>query len=168
MERCHHAARGCYATYGTPGTPAECDCTRCTTYFHRFICSPLLYYTYHILLHIKRNTQPGSTEAATVTTAAAATLAMSPTTTQSHKTTSGKLPKKFQPAVHDPIVAKGTKSLLDRFPVDRLTAEDVGFLKALDKQFAKYGSNVKIRVENVTTPASSGSAKKRTIDGELG
>lgn len=85
------------------------------------------------------------------------------------KSTAGKLPKKFIPVVHE-RPATGPKSLLDRFPaVGRLSADDVGFLKALDRQFVKYG-NVKIKVENVTaaTSSSNGAGKKRTINNDLG
>lgn len=100
-----------------------------------------------------------------------AILAASTVSSATAKSTAGKLPKKFIPVVHE-RPATGPKSLLDRFPaVGRLSADDVSFLKALDRQFVKYG-NVKIKVENSTaaasTPKSNGAGKKRTINSELG
>lgn len=62
---------------------------------------------------------------------------------------------------------KGPKNILDAFK--NLPQDDLEFIKQLDKQFNKFGDNVKIKVQKVnqTTPASSKNVK-RTIDGDLG
>lgn len=46
-------------------------------------------------------------------------------------------------------------------------ADDREFIKQLDKQFEKFGDNIKIKVEkqNATTTSKN---SKRTIDGSLG
>lgn len=54
-----------------------------------------------------------------------------------------------------------------------LPADDLEFIKELDKQFKLHGNKIKIKVEreNTTTSSSSSSGgknSKRTIDGELG
>lgn len=61
---------------------------------------------------------------------------------------------------------KGPKSVLDAFK--SLPEEDFAFIKQLDKQFKKFGDNIKIKIqkENRTTTQSKNS--KRTIDGSLG
>lgn len=63
---------------------------------------------------------------------------------------------------------KGPKSLVDRFP--NLSTDDIGFIKALDKQFTKYGGGLKIKVDNASRSddATKAKNKKRTINGELG
>lgn len=65
---------------------------------------------------------------------------------------------------------KGPKNVLDAFK--SLPQDDLEFIKQLDKQFNKFGNNVKIKVQKVnqTAAASSSSSKnfKRTIDGSLG
>lgn len=59
---------------------------------------------------------------------------------------------------------KNPKTIIDAF--NGLPAEDIEFIKQLDKQFNKFGGNVQIKVqkENRTT----GKNTKRTIDGSLG
>lgn len=59
---------------------------------------------------------------------------------------------------------KGPKSVIDAFK--NLPADDLEFIKQLDKQFNKFGDNVKIKIqkENRTTTKNI----KRTIDGSLG
>lgn len=60
--------------------------------------------------------------------------------------------------------SKQPKVLLDQFkeyPVD-----DREFIKQLDKQFEKFGDNIKIKVEKVNATTSKNS--KRTIEGSLG
>lgn len=47
-----------------------------------------------------------------------------------------------------------------------LPADDFEFVKQLDKQFKKFGSNVKIKVQAVNKTTSKN--QKRTIDGSLG
>lgn len=60
--------------------------------------------------------------------------------------------------------SKHPKALLDLFK--EFPADDREFIKQLDKQFEKFGENIKIKVEkeNATTSKNS----KRTIDGSLG
>lgn len=59
---------------------------------------------------------------------------------------------------------KGQKNVIDAFK--GLPAEDIDFIKQLDKQFKKFGDNIKIKIqkENRTTSKNS----KRTIDSNLG
>ncbi|EDW00183.1 chromatin modification-related protein eaf-1 [Drosophila grimshawi] len=51
-----------------------------------------------------------------------------------------------------------------------LPADDLEFIKELDKQFKLHGSKIKIKVErdNSTSSNADGKTSKRTIDGELG
>ncbi|XP_034490335.1 putative uncharacterized protein DDB_G0271606 [Drosophila innubila] len=51
-----------------------------------------------------------------------------------------------------------------------LPADDLEFIKELDKQFKLHGNKIKIKVERDNSTNSSGNGKnnKRTIDGELG
>lgn len=64
---------------------------------------------------------------------------------------------------HKPI--KSPKSIVDVFK--GLPADDIEFIRQLDKQFEKFGNNIRIKVEkeNRTTLAKN---SKRTIDGSLG
>lgn len=59
---------------------------------------------------------------------------------------------------------KHPKAILDLFR--EFPADDREFIKQLDKQFQKFGENIKIKVEkeNVTNSKNI----KRTIDGSLG
>lgn len=59
---------------------------------------------------------------------------------------------------------KSPKSVLEAFK--SLPADDLEFIKQLDKQFKNFGDNVKIKIqkENRTTSKNI----KRTIDGSLG
>lgn len=59
---------------------------------------------------------------------------------------------------------KSQKSLADRF--GPLPPDDIAFIKALDKQFTTFGSNVKIKVVKENT--TSNKYFKRTINGDLG
>lgn len=59
---------------------------------------------------------------------------------------------------------KGPKNLLDTFK--NLPADDFEFIKQLDKQFNKFGNNVKIKIEKENRTTSKNI--KRTIDGSLG
>lgn len=63
---------------------------------------------------------------------------------------------------------KGPKNVLDAFKT--LPQDDFEFIKQLDKQFNKFGDNVKIKVQKVNQTAAASSSKnvKRTIDGSLG
>lgn len=61
---------------------------------------------------------------------------------------------------------KGPKSLVDRFRA--LPVDDLAFIKELDKQFATYGGNVKIKVAKVNATGNIGKNVKRTINGEVG
>ncbi|KAH8387436.1 hypothetical protein KR093_007044, partial [Drosophila rubida] len=50
-----------------------------------------------------------------------------------------------------------------------LPADDLEFIKELDKQFKLHGNKIKIKVErDNSTSGGGGNGKKRTIDGELG
>lgn len=62
---------------------------------------------------------------------------------------------------------KGPKNILEAFK--SLPQDDLEFIKQLDKQFNKFGDNVKIKVQKVNQ-TTTGSSKnvKRTIDGSLG
>ena len=59
---------------------------------------------------------------------------------------------------------KHPKAIVDLFR--EFPADDREFIKQLDKQFEKFGDNIKIKIEkeNVTTSKNT----KRTIDGSLG
>lgn len=59
---------------------------------------------------------------------------------------------------------KHPKAILDLFR--EFPADDREFIKQLDKQFEKFGDNIKIKIqkENVTNSKNI----KRTIDGSLG
>lgn len=59
---------------------------------------------------------------------------------------------------------KEPKAILEIFK--DLPSDDLDFIKQLDKQFQKFGNNVKIKVEKENTTTSKNS--KRTIDGSLG
>lgn len=62
---------------------------------------------------------------------------------------------------------KGPKNILEAFK--SLPQDDLEFIKQLDKQFNKFGDNVKIKVQKVNqTAATSSKNVKRTIDGSLG
>uniref|UniRef100_A0A1I8MF16 Uncharacterized protein n=1 Tax=Musca domestica TaxID=7370 RepID=A0A1I8MF16_MUSDO len=63
---------------------------------------------------------------------------------------------------------KKVADITDKFK--DLPADDLAFIKELDKQFKQHGGKVKIKVENdnSTAPGSSGKNSKRTIEGELG
>lgn len=49
-----------------------------------------------------------------------------------------------------------------------LPADDLEFIKELDKQFQLHGEKIKIKVEHDNTTESEKQNSKRTIDGELG
>lgn len=59
---------------------------------------------------------------------------------------------------------KSPKNVLESFK--NLPADDFEFVKQLDKQFKKFGSNVMIKVQSVNRTTSKN--QKRTIDGSLG
>lgn len=59
---------------------------------------------------------------------------------------------------------KTPKAVLDVFK--GLPSDDFDFIKQLDKQFQKFGNNIKIKVEKANATTSKNS--KRTIDGSLG
>lgn len=61
---------------------------------------------------------------------------------------------------------KNTRNVLEAFK--SLPEDDLEFIKQLDKQFNKFGNNVKIRVQKVNQTAASSKNVKRTIDGSLG
>jgi hypothetical protein len=61
---------------------------------------------------------------------------------------------------------KTPKSVLDHFT--ELPADDLEFIKQLDKQFKLHGEKVKIKVERVNKTSTDGKNSKRTIDGDLG
>lgn len=63
---------------------------------------------------------------------------------------------------------KGPKSLTDHFT--HLSIDDIAFIKALDKQFSKYGVGLKIKVVNGSDSAAAVTAKhkKRTVNGDIG
>lgn len=60
---------------------------------------------------------------------------------------------------------KGPKSIVDQFR--ELPAADVAFIQELDKQFATYGGNVKIKISKTNTTTNSKNIK-RTINGDVG
>jgi hypothetical protein len=59
-----------------------------------------------------------------------------------------------------------TKSVIDEFR--HLPAEDLEFIKQLDKQFKVHGDQIKFKVERSNTTKSGNKNSKRTIDGSLG
>lgn len=59
---------------------------------------------------------------------------------------------------------KGHKNVIDAFK--GLPAEDIEFIKQLDKQFNKFGDNIKIKIQKENRTSSKNT--KRTIDGSLG
>ena len=59
---------------------------------------------------------------------------------------------------------KSPKGLADRF--GGLAADDMAFIKELDRQFATFGNNIKIKVVNENSTNSKNI--KRTINGEVG
>lgn len=58
---------------------------------------------------------------------------------------------------------KGPKNLLDTFKT--LPADDFEFIKQLDKQFHKFGDNVKIKVQKINQTTKN---TKRTVDESIG
>lgn len=60
---------------------------------------------------------------------------------------------------------KTPKSIIDQFT--ELPADDLAFIKELDKQFKLHGNSIKFKIvkDNSTKPSKN---NKRTIDGELG
>lgn len=62
---------------------------------------------------------------------------------------------------------KISKTVVDEFR-QHLTPEDAEFIKQIDKQFAKHGDKLTIKLErdNATKPANKNT--KRTIDDSLG
>lgn len=61
---------------------------------------------------------------------------------------------------------KATKSVIDEFR--HLPAEDLEFIKQLDKQFKLHGEQTKIKIERDNVTKSANKNSKRTIDGSLG
>lgn len=59
---------------------------------------------------------------------------------------------------------KSPKSVLEAFK--NLPADDLEFIKQLDKQFSKFGNNVKIKLQKVNRTTTKN--QKRTIDSSLG
>lgn len=60
---------------------------------------------------------------------------------------------------------KGTRNIIESF--NNLPEADIAFIKELDKQFNKFGGNVKIKVQKENRTISNKNSK-RTIDGSLG
>lgn len=60
---------------------------------------------------------------------------------------------------------KSPKSIIDQFR--ELPADDVAFIKELDKQFSTYGGNVKIQVAKVNDTLN-GKNVKRTVNSDVG
>lgn len=60
---------------------------------------------------------------------------------------------------------KGPKNVIENFK--NLPAEDLNFIEQLDKQFSKFGNNVKIKIQKENR-TSANKNTKRTIDGNLG
>lgn len=63
---------------------------------------------------------------------------------------------------HKPV--KSPKNIVEVFK--GLPADDIEFIKQLDKQFEKFGNNIRIKIEKVNRTMAKNS--KRTIDGSLG
>lgn len=59
---------------------------------------------------------------------------------------------------------KSPKNVLEAFK--NLPADDLEFIKQLDKQFSKFGNNVKIKLQKVNRTTTKN--QKRTIDSSLG
>lgn len=59
---------------------------------------------------------------------------------------------------------KEPKAILEAFR--GLASDDLEFIKQLDKQFQKFGNNVKIKIQKENSTRTKNS--KRTIDGSLG
>lgn len=76
---------------------------------------------------------------------------------QTRKTHTSKKASSQKPTKHP-------KPLVDLF--SDFPADDREFIKQLDKQFEKFGDNIKIKVQKVNATTSKNS--KRTIDGSLG
>lgn len=57
------------------------------------------------------------------------------------------------------------KNIVDVFK--GLPTDDIEFIKQLDKQFEKFGNNVKIKIQKENRTITSKNSK-RTIDGSLG
>ncbi|TDG47675.1 hypothetical protein AWZ03_005819 [Drosophila navojoa] len=109
--------------------------------------------------------RPTKTPATTTLTSSAAQTGSSAATTKPSKPRV-KIASKTTAATKPP-------SLTARF--GNLPADDLEFIKELDKQFKLHGNKIKIKVERENTTRSSSSSSsgggknsKRTIDGELG
>lgn len=78
-------------------------------------------------------------------------------------------PKKVTTLKKRPTKSSSKKlaDIADKFK--DLPADDLDFIKELDKQFKLHGGKIKIKVENENVTVSKGSKNaKRTIEGELG
>jgi len=70
-------------------------------------------------------------------------------------------------------VATGTTKSPTKAPAltetfGNLPADDLEFIKELDKQFKLHGNKIKIKVERDNSTSSGGKNSKRTIEGDLG
>lgn len=59
---------------------------------------------------------------------------------------------------------KSPKSILEQFK--QLPADDLAFLREVDKQFKNHGNNIKIKV--VKDNSTNSKNQKRTINGDVG
>ncbi|XP_030567042.1 chromatin modification-related protein eaf-1 [Drosophila novamexicana] len=111
----------------------------------------------------KRPTKTPSTTAITSSSSAGA----SPATTKPSKPRT-----KFASASTSASKKTTTKAPSLAASFGNLPADDLEFIKELDKQFKLHGNKIKIKVERENTTSSndggSGKNNKRTIDGELG
>lgn len=99
----------------------------------------------------------------------ATTTTVAPASTKANEKLS--YPKKVNTLKKRPTKSTSLKKVADITDKFKdLPADDLAFIKELDKQFKQHGGKVKIKVENdnSTAPGSSGKNSKRTIEGELG
>ncbi|KAH8269906.1 hypothetical protein KR044_007148 [Drosophila immigrans] len=103
------------------------------------------------------------------------TLKKRPTKTPSTAATSatGAQPTTTKPSKPRVKISSSSKTATTKTPAldakfSNLPADDLEFIKELDKQFKLHGNKIKIKVERDNSTSGSGNGKKRTIDGELG
>lgn len=85
-------------------------------------------------------------------------------------------PKKVTSLKKRPVKSTNNNALLKKIAAANVTAafkdlpaDDLEFIKELDKQFKLHGGKIKIKVEkDNSTESAAGKNSKRTIDGDLG
>ncbi|XP_061390111.1 putative uncharacterized protein DDB_G0268364 [Musca vetustissima] len=111
-----------------------------------------------------------ATSTATVAASTTTTPTTSPIPASAKSNDKLSYPKKVNTSKKRPSKSTSLKKVADITDKFKdLPADDLAFIKELDKQFKQHGGKVKIKVENDNaTTVSTSKNSKRTIEGELG